>query len=431
MQGSLEQVPLPEVLQFISIGKSTGVLTLKQGSNEVTLSINQGRIINSSAIERRRRLGDLLVHRGLIKRSELRRLLTLQKTVESDKRLGEILVERELISQQSISDALRLQLEEELWAIFGWGNGDFRFDPKTADALGPPIVMIEIGPLIIEGTRRNDEWQQIRKVIPHDGLVVRPRAITGDHKLNLKLRPTEWRVLSHINGRFTIRAIVNRSTMGNFEVQYILYQFLRDGLIEIVQPAAANGTSPATHRPRAAQASTPEKAKATGILGGLLGGKSDRAGKPGQHGHGMEFISPLGLLARFVSDLFHEALQSREYQVSTRAFERNLLAQRWSLITQGYTRADLIDLEGEAISTRRMEAVLEACAFAEFTEECYQDAWEALVGTIRVLLTDLREGLGEAAATRVVREVAAKFEHATVQYHTPFSLKETLAPLQK
>jgi hypothetical protein len=426
MQGSLEQVPLPEVLQFISMGKSTGVLTLKQGGNEVTLSINQGRIINSSAIERRRRLGDLLVHRGLVKRSELRRLLALQKSVESDKRLGEILVERELISQQSISDALRLQLEEELWTLFGWGTGEFVFEPRTEESLGPPIVQIEIGPMIIEGTRRNDEWQQIRQLIPHDGLVLRPRAIFSDNKLNLKLRPAEWRVLSHINGRFTVRAIVNRSTMGNFEVQHILYQFLRDGIVELVPARGGNGA--ASSAKGNAPAGSGEKGRSSGILGGLLG-KSDKAGRSG--GQAMEFISPLGLLAHFASELFGDALGSKEYQTATRSFERSLLGQRWLLVSQGYTRADLVEVQGERLSARRMEAVLAACDFAELTEECYQDAWEALVNTIRVIHSDLRQSLGESATARIVREVVARFDVATVRYHGPFSIKEHLAPMLK
>src|SRR5690606_32787457 len=152
------------------------------------------------------------------------------------------------------------------WTLFGWADGEFQFDTRTEESLGPPIVQIEIGPMIIEGTRRNDEWQQIRQAIPHDGLVLRPKTIFSDSKLNLKLRPSEWRVLSHINGRFTVRAVVNRSTMGNFEVQHILYQFLRDGIVEIVSGPGANGAG--GEQDSGAASPVAEKSRSGGLLGG-------------------------------------------------------------------------------------------------------------------------------------------------------------------
>ncbi len=280
--------------------------------------------------------------------------------------------------------------------------------------------------MIIEGTRRNDEWQQIRKTIPHDGLVLRPKTVFSDKKLNLKLRPTEWRVLSHINGRFTVRAVVNRSTMGNFEVQHILYQFLRDGLIEIAPNAGTNGSGKGEGK--SALIPSGEKARSGGILGGFLG-KGEKHGRAS--GHALEFASPLGMLAHFASELFADALASKEYQTATRSFERTLLGQRWMLVSQGYTRADLIDVQGERLTARRMEAALGACDFDDYTEECYQDAWEALISTIRVLHNDLREGLGETVTARILREVMARFDVATVRYHGPFSIKEHLAPLLK
>ncbi len=37
-----------------------------------------------------------------------------------------------------------------------------------------PDVMLDIGPLLLEGTRRNDEWQQHRRqVFPSDDIVLR------------------------------------------------------------------------------------------------------------------------------------------------------------------------------------------------------------------------------------------------------------------
>ncbi len=50
MQGSLKQYPLPEVLQFINMGKWTGLLVIKDrdGSRD-SLSISQGRTSSTRA----------------------------------------------------------------------------------------------------------------------------------------------------------------------------------------------------------------------------------------------------------------------------------------------------------------------------------------------------------------------------------------------
>src|SRR5690606_29398230 len=129
---------------------------------------------------RRRRIGDLLVNRGLLKRSELSRLLTVQRTVESDKRLGQILVERDIISEDTIRETLRLQLEEEIWNLFAWKDGEFFFENVPSNQLGDEIVTIEIEPLILEGTRRNDEWQKIVAIIPNDRLILSVTTVGDD-----------------------------------------------------------------------------------------------------------------------------------------------------------------------------------------------------------------------------------------------------------
>jgi len=227
MQGNLKQIQLPEVLQFISMGKSSGKLTVStRDSVETTLMIKSGKIINSTALERQRRLGDLLVHRGILRRSVLSQVLSLQRTVESDKRLGQILIDREIVSANTIRDVLKLQLEEEIWNLFGLDDGEFRFEQVDEDKLGDANLQIDIEPLLLEGTRRQDEWRKLVRLLPSDKMI--PIAnLPKDRDKKFKPTPAEWKVLAQLNGRFNIRAIVNRAGMGRFEVYQILAEFIR------------------------------------------------------------------------------------------------------------------------------------------------------------------------------------------------------------
>lgn len=414
MQGSLKQVPLPEVLQFISMGKSSGILKLRRHTNEISLTIHSGRIINSSAIDRRRRIGDLLVNRGLLKRSELSRLLQVQRSVESDKRLGQILVERDIVSEDTIREALRLQLEEEIWNLFGWDDGEFTFDAVPEDQLGDEIVTIHIEPLILEGTRRNDEWQKIIAIIPNDRLIPRVAKIGDSFKRTLELQPEEWTVLSHVNGSFTVRAIVNRSNLGRFEAYRIMTQFIKSGLIEIHSPEElaakeeeshprgadeGNGkkTADAPKAPMTTAARTSTSGK--GKLFGSLRGKRER----GDHRTQLEFLSPIGALAYLIGELFSRVRDEKEF--SPQEGDDDLLDRIWFDLVQVYTKADLIVVEVNQVDPWELETYLGGCEFTEVVDECYEDAFEGLMHLLRATYQVLGKRVGERSVNRIMREL--------------------------
>lgn len=426
MKGSLSQVPLPEVLQFISMGKPTGLLQVRQGNNEITLSIRDGKIINSSSIERRRRLGDLLVHRGLLKRSELSRLLNLQKTVESDKRLGQILVERDVVSTETIRETLRLQLEEEIWSLFSREEGEFQFDTVEPAKLGDPIVLIDIEPLILEGTRRNDEWTKIKQTLPHDGLVLAVAPLREGFERDLQLRPAEWKVLSLVNGRFTVRAIVNRSNMGRFEVSMILTQFIKSGLVVFADPpfdARTDGTElSGEHRvPSAAgQSKAAVKAVGGGLFKRVIPVKrgSEKAGAGSR-----QYLSPLGLIAHFTTELAERFMASRDY--NAQEGDDNLLAAIWFERVQSFTRADLVEVGGNLVSTAKIERYFAMCDFSELIDEPYEDSYEGLISTMQTVYRLFAKRLGERSASRIARETLDVFgTDYEIANRGPFQLAE-------
>lgn len=102
LEGSLKAFSLPEVLQFLSMQKMSGHLHLDQPTYSIVLTIKGGRIVNSSTLQRSRKLGEMLVQRSLLKRRDLEEVLSVQKTIENDRRLGELLVERGLITEPDL-----------------------------------------------------------------------------------------------------------------------------------------------------------------------------------------------------------------------------------------------------------------------------------------------------------------------------------------
>ena len=66
IKGNLKEASLPDVLQLLAMGQKTGCLSLSDRSNFGYIFFDRGRITYASIVNRRDRLGDLLVKNGLI-----------------------------------------------------------------------------------------------------------------------------------------------------------------------------------------------------------------------------------------------------------------------------------------------------------------------------------------------------------------------------
>jgi DNA-binding MarR family transcriptional regulator len=58
----------------------------------------------------------------------------------------------------------------------------------------------------------------------------------GANLRNVNLSVEEWRVVSYINPKNTIRQIANATKMTDLEIRRIVYGLIQAGLVEIVRP---------------------------------------------------------------------------------------------------------------------------------------------------------------------------------------------------
>ncbi len=405
MQGNLTQTPLPEVLQFISMANNSGVLTIRdRQGGETKLTITKGRVINSSTLDRRRRLGELLVQRGLIRRSELAHLLNLQRTVESDKRLGQLLAERDMVPREVVEEVLRAQVEEEIWGLFGLAEGDFHYEIVDDKEVGEPQVEIHMGPLLIEGTRRQDEWRSITKLLPHDQLVI------GLTEKGLELAEMEdppkftlqqWRVLAQVNGRFSIRAIVNRSQVGSFHVFQILRDSLEEGFVEVRPHPAATEGEPVNQVAARSSAGGGNQLLGRGVSG-IFSRFAGGAKKNGGH-EALEFVSPVGSLAHLVTRAAEKLLPAVDSPEAQNG--EPVLETLWAEILPQFTRADLVYVEGNTVRVDAVEHFFQYFEFGNAVIMTYEDCLEALLHLLDAAYRLGSNRNGEKAAVRVMREL--------------------------
>ena len=229
--GNLKTVAFPDILQLLSTGNKTGILSITRGHAKREISFKDGNIVCASTeSEEEEFLGSLLVRQGRIGKADLGEALDLHKS--SGKKLGLVLSEMELLSREEIADCLRQQIEEIIYNLFSWVEGDFIFqEGKLPKAKGIQVELQTMN-VILEGTRRIDEWLEIQKSLPGDDAVLQvllgPKSRSGEVTLSLE----EFQVLSLINGERSIPEIVSTSPAGEFATYRGIYKLLGAGLIE-------------------------------------------------------------------------------------------------------------------------------------------------------------------------------------------------------
>ena len=209
IKGSLREASLPDVLQLLTLGKKTGCLSVTHRSNFGYIYFDKGRIAYASIVNRRDRLGDLLVKGGTVTQEQLEQAVDRQ-TRERDKRLGEILVDMELLSRDQLHAHIRTQIEEAVYFLFTWTQGTFSFEPDVLPEHQDFVVSINPESLLLEGARRVDEWSLIEKKVPSFDLVFD----VDRHKLResaVKITEEQTTLLPLIDGRRDVTHLIEDS----------------------------------------------------------------------------------------------------------------------------------------------------------------------------------------------------------------------------
>ena len=185
-QGSLAELPLPDVIQLVSSSGKTGCFHLTDGDIKGQIFIHEGKIVHAQVED--------------------------------------------------------LSGEEAVYQLAIWSRGEFFFE--TGAAVAANTITKTNTNLLMEAARRLDEWRVLQKKVPSMDLVpefVIPEGREGQINLNT----SEWLILSKIDGRRSIKAIANASSHSTFDACKILYGLIATNLIRLKEaPAAAAPRTP-------------------------------------------------------------------------------------------------------------------------------------------------------------------------------------------
>jgi hypothetical protein len=154
----------------------------------------------------------------------------------SDKELGLVLINSNYLTQQDILSSLQNYYLAILNRLFTWSEGIFRFENDLVPPKEKITVKIGLENVIIEGTRKMREWEQLQDEIPSLEMALRFSERPGVNLRNLNLSVDEWKVISFINPKNTIHQIAKASNKNDLEIRKIVFGFIQAGLVELVRP---------------------------------------------------------------------------------------------------------------------------------------------------------------------------------------------------
>ncbi|MBV8200875.1 MAG: DUF4388 domain-containing protein [Acidobacteria bacterium] len=182
ISGSLRDVSVADVMQFIHLGRRTGTLLLTRGAQRAMIGFHGGRLVSAQA-PRTPKLGDLLISSGLLDRASLDLAVQTQSAERERRSLGQVLVSSGVIDAEGLRQVIAQQIEQAVSEVMVWDAGTFEFaidDLRPIDdiALYPSDVLpdadLNTQMVLLEAARIFDERNRGRSEPPLDGAPLRP-----------------------------------------------------------------------------------------------------------------------------------------------------------------------------------------------------------------------------------------------------------------
>jgi|WetSurMetagenome_2_1015567.scaffolds.fasta_scaffold47302_3 hypothetical protein len=151
--GDLAGTPFPLLLKRLHHSGTTGALHVTAGPHTKRVFVHRGAVVFAASTDRNDRLGEMLLRLGEI---TLPQFLQCSAAISREKRFGTVLVEKEVIGPEKLVWAVKMQVKEIAFSLFGLPAGAWRFVPEE-DA-GEEMITLNINTpdLLKEGIGRMD-----------------------------------------------------------------------------------------------------------------------------------------------------------------------------------------------------------------------------------------------------------------------------------
>ena len=230
IRGNLASFRIIELMQMLSLQRQTGRLLITRQDGDAEIFFKDGAIGFAGRTMNGAPGGLESLFRKTCRVGEDGYQHALRIAEMTGQPLDGVLAQEKLLDQKLFSACLRRHTESVVFKVMGWKDGAFVFDAAEPPVFANPISL-KVDDLILEGTRRADEWVLIQQKIPNFSLVFEPLIGNAEELTRRGLSPTDLRVFGMVDGRKTVQDIIDASMMSDFDVAKSMFILLSVNLI--------------------------------------------------------------------------------------------------------------------------------------------------------------------------------------------------------
>ncbi len=238
LRGNLRDFTITQLLNLINLAQKTGTLVVEGPTETAQVAFRDGKLAYAQVGQVVSGLASILHSANKLTSGQFKAIQQRANHI-SDKELGLLLINAGYMTQEDILTSLQQYFADIVQRLFTWVEGFFHFENELLPPDDRISVRLDLENLIIEGSRQMREWEQLQDEIPSLDMALKFTDRPGSNLRNVNLSVEEWRVVSFINPRNTIRQIASATKMNDLEIRRIVYGLLQAGLVEICRPEGA------------------------------------------------------------------------------------------------------------------------------------------------------------------------------------------------
>jgi DNA-binding MarR family transcriptional regulator len=233
LKGNLRDFSTTQLLNLVNLARKTGKLTVNSPSQQAILHFREGRLVHACTNADEGHLTAMLLKTGKLTKDQADTVNT-QSGSTSDKVMGKYLMDTRLVSRDDIVQGVKDYMLDIVYNLFTWTDGEFFFEQDALPTSDRITVPLNLDNVILEGSRRIQEFGKLQDELPDLGKIA--LKITDKPLRDVKLTQDDWRVISHIHPRNTVKQIAQNNNMDEFQIRKIVYGMLQAGLVELIRP---------------------------------------------------------------------------------------------------------------------------------------------------------------------------------------------------
>ncbi len=218
----LRETALPEMLYSIDRFRVPGLIEARNGPVTKRVYLRDGYVIHAASNDRYDSVGEFLLRAGKLEQAYLDQVA--RQRASGNKRVGELLIEHGLMSPVAVCDAIREHIEEIVWSLFYWDDGEVTFsigEYREEDMIQTRLPMRRV---ILEGIKRAPEAKPLVERVGKKETILEPSFRTED-LLEIGLDSIEYKLLLSVDGKRTFYELCSQEPLAAADNAKLLYAF--------------------------------------------------------------------------------------------------------------------------------------------------------------------------------------------------------------